>query len=198
VTYEGRPVRDAEILRIDGVTPTALVRSDANGYYDLGDTSGDRLVLRVRTPIVGVWVADGKAADWSLTRAELVPIRIELRPPSGVVFDWLDVKLTPRRAEVPPRVILATGVAPGLAEGMFGIRVNEPHLELEVRPGLYDFRAHRIISDAPKTQDPRNLVVDTVVTDGPAATPKFGGFEVQLGDARKLAVALRMMKREDM
>jgi hypothetical protein len=198
VTLDGRPLRDAEILRIDGVTPTALVRTDATGHYELGDAVGERVVLRVCTPIVGVWVADGQAADWQITRAELVSIRLDVRVPEGITFDWLDVKLTPRRDEVPPRVILATGLMPGLAEGMYAVRINEPHLELTVRPGLYDVRAHRIIYDVPKGKDPRNLIADTMVTDGPTATPKFGGFEVELGPARKLAVSLRPMKREEM
>ena len=198
VTFDGRPLRDAEILRIDGVTPTALVRSDANGRYELGDMPGDRVVLRVRTPFIGVWIAEGKAADWQITRAELVPIRIDFRMPEGLTFDWLDVKLTPRRDEVPPRVLLATGVTPGLAEGMHAVRINEPHLDLVVRPGLYDLRAHRIIADVPKGQDPKNLKADTMVTDGPTAIPKFGGFEVELGPVRKIAVSLRLMTREEM
>jgi hypothetical protein len=198
ITLDGRPLRDAEVLRIDGVTPTALVRSDANGRYTLPESPGDRLVVRVRTPIVGVWIADAATEKFELQRSELVRVRLDFRVPEGVTFDWLDVKLTPRREEVPPRVILATGVEPGLAEGMYGVRITEPHLELELRPGLYDLRAHRVIYDTPKGAPMTSLMADTVVTDGPTAVPKFGGFEVELGAARKLAVALRLMRPEEL
>jgi hypothetical protein len=195
VTLDNRPIRGADVLRIDGVTPTALVHTDATGAYELPDSKGDRVVVRVRSPIVGAWIADAATTDFKLSRDELVRVEFDFRLPEGASFDWLDVMLTPRREEAPPRVILAAGVEPGLSESMYAIRINEPRLVVEVRAGLYDLRAHRVIYDAPKDVDSKNLMADHVVTDGPPAVPRFGGFEVELGQAKKLAIALRYMKR---
>jgi len=125
-----------------------------------------------------------------------VPIHVDIHAPEGIPFDWLDLKLTPRRPEVPPRVILATGVAPATSEGMYANRLVAPVLDLRVRPGLYDLRAHRVVEDVGKRSGPVNLIADRVMTDGPPATPKYGGFEVELGPVTRLTIGLRPMTRE--
>jgi hypothetical protein len=187
-------LRGASVLRIDGDTPIAIAETNADGRYTL-DGDGGRIVARVTSPIVGVWIHGAAEPDFALARGELVDIHIEFR--GSEPFEWLDVKLTPRRDEVPPRVILAAGVTPGLVESMYSIRIVEPRLDVCVRPGLYDLRAYRFV-DAAKGARPTNLIADHVMLDGEPAVPKFGGFEVELGRARKLAVALRPMKVEEM
>jgi hypothetical protein len=201
VRFDGRPVRDAEVLLVDGTAILERVTTDASGRYAFTVVVpvDARVMARLRAPVIGVWISAAAApCDFAITTDETTPIRIDFQAPAAAPFDWLDVKLTPRRDEVPPRVILAVGPEPGLAEAMFTTRLVTPSLEARVRRGLYDFRAYRIVETSDKTNPTRNLTAERVVTDGPPAVPRFGGFEVQLGDAHLLAVGLRQLRREEL
>lgn len=200
LTLDGRPVRDADVLLVADTTVLALSKTAADGSYQLDADASDRalVVARLRAPVVGVWVAPARGGtDFKLTGDELVDVHLDFQVPAGVVHDWLDVKLTPRRDEIPPRIVLATGIKPGLAEAMYAERLVSPTFDVRVRRGLYDLRAYRIV-DAPKGAPLTNLMADRVMTDGPPAIPKFGGFEVELGAARRLSVGLRLMTREEL
>lgn len=201
VRFDGRPVRDAEVLLVSGTTVLELTTTDATGRYGFTTPApeGAHVMARLRAPVVGVWVVPASAdGEFAISSDETTTVRFDFQAPEAVPFDWLDVKLTPRRDEVPPRIVLATGPSAGLADAMFVTRLVSPSLDVRVRRGRYDFRAYRIVETSDKTNPTRNLAAGQVVTDGAPAVPRFGGFEVELGDAHRLAVGLRQLRREEL
>src|SRR6185436_1742598 len=141
----GVPVRDVEILAVAGSTVVATAVTDRDGHYRFDTGAFDRVVARFLEPFVGVVArpaGPGIAIDISVDRADIVRLTGALQPPSGVAFDWADVKLTPR-GDVPPVVTLKE--PDGLREAYWIRRVVEPTFSVRLLRGAWDLRVHRIV-----------------------------------------------------
>jgi hypothetical protein len=199
ITVMGVAQRDVEVLGVAGTKVRQVARTDGDGQFRFDDAI-DRVVARFAEPFLGVVhrpAPDGAPIDIDVARDAIVRLTITIAPPAGVVFDWVDVKLTPRLDDLPPVVVLAAGVESGLHEALWLRRITEPRTTLRVLRGAWDLRAQRWV-DGPLLA-PRNNQTAAQVTlaTGVLAAEQLGGFSIPVGDDTTVTLQLRTLRPEE-
>lgn len=190
-----------EVLLVAGTRVVHVVRTDADGRFSVAEVGDvDRVVARFAEPFVGVVhraVAAGPV-EIDVGRESIARLDIEVVSPDGIPFDWLDVKLTPRFADLPPVVVLAAGTGAGLHEALWARRITAPRLSLRVLRGTWELRADRTVEGPLTRTPPINLTAGQVVLpDGAAAPEQFRGFSIAVDHDTAVKLQLRPLRPEE-
>jgi hypothetical protein len=201
VTAMSVPQRGIEVLLVAGTRVRHVARTDADGRFSVDDADGvDRVVARFAEPFIGVVhqaVAAGPV-EIDVGREAIARLEIEVAPPDGIPFDWVDIKLTPRFADLPPVVVLAAGTGSGLHEALWARRITDPRLGVRVLLGTWELRAARTVEGPLTRTPPINLTAGQVVLpDGASAPEQFRGFSIAVHGDMAVKLQLRPLRPEE-
>jgi hypothetical protein len=201
ITAMSVPQSGIEVLLVAGTRVRHVVHSDADGRFSIDDAGDvDRVVARFAEPFVGVVhrAVAGGPVEIDVGREAIARLEIDVAPPDGIAFDWLDVKLTPRFADLPPVVVLAAGTGSGLHEALWARRITEPRIGLRVLRGTWDLRAERTVDGPLMRTPPINLTAGQVVLpDGTPAPEQFRGFQIAVDRDTAVTLQLRPLRPEE-
>jgi hypothetical protein len=202
ITAMSVPQRGTEVLLVAGTQVRHVTHTDADGRFSVADAGDvDRVVARFVEPFVGVvhQAVGAGPVEIDIGRDAIVRLAIEVAPPDGIPFDWVDVKLTPRFADLPPVVVLAAGTGSGLHEVLWARRITEPRLSLRVLRGSWELRAERTVEGPLTRTPPIQLTAGQVVLpDGAPAPEKFGGFSIPVDRDTAVTLQLRALRPEEL
>ena len=188
VTVAGKPVGKAEVLVVKGGKVVATAAATPTFALPAMTSCADvTLVARFAEPVGVVSVPAPASCKGAVTidvpASQIVELSATIKPN----VDWLDVRLTPLLAAVPPTIVLADGTSSGLQEALWSQRITAATFHVRLIAGTWRLAAYREL-DGPS---PTNMKLDAVTSSGKPAVAKLGGFELEISAATKVELALR-------
>lgn len=191
VRVRGAPAH-GDVLWIADQAVVAAAPLGADGSCAIPPTAaGAAALVRIDAPVVGVVeVPAGRAIDVDVGAGQLATIRGTIAVPAGVTFDWADLHLTPRLADLAPRLVLADGTSPSMRGTFATRRLTEPAFAAEVIVGTWEVRLDREV-DAPLGAAEVALATGAVTAAGGLAlVENHGGWQVPVAGDVALTITL--------